>query len=246
MSAGESAASRVEAMGNLIPLALAAAFYPTLLAVVVIILTRPNPARLLAAFLIGGMLTSVLVGLIVLAIIETSGAVGSDSSHSISPAIDIVAGSISLAIAFLVGTGRPLPFANRRARRKAAKADATAQDEAKDPWTQRILGRDSLGLAFGLGIVLDLPSVWYLAALKDIAHAENSTADDIALVLLFNVIMFALIEIPLVFYLVAPERAAARVARFDSWARSHLRQIGATVAAVIGVYLLINGIAGLA
>jgi hypothetical protein len=233
-------------MGNLIPLALAAAFYPTLLAVVVIILTRPNPARLLAAFLIGGMLTSVAVGLIVLAIIESSGAVGSNSSHSISPTIDIIVGLLSLALAFLIATGRPLPFAERRAARKAGKAESEAEGEAKDPWTQRILKRDSLGLAFGLGIILDLPSVWYLAALKDIAHADNSTAHDVALVVLFNVIMFALIEIPLVFYVLAPERAAARVARFDSWARGHLRQIGATVAAVIGAYLLINGIAGLA
>ena len=38
-------------MGNLVPLALAAAFLSTTLAVVVIIFTRPNPARLLAAFL---------------------------------------------------------------------------------------------------------------------------------------------------------------------------------------------------
>lgn len=231
-------------MGDLVPLALAAAFYPTLLAVVVIILTRPNPARLLAAFLIGGMATSIAVGLAVLAIIEGSGVVGGGSSHSISPAIDLVVGLMSLALAFMIATGRPLPFAERRASRKAAKAAPAV--EAKDPWTQRILGRDSLALAFGLGIVLDLPSVWYLAALKDIAKAGNSTGHDIALVLLFNVIMFALIEIPLVCYLVAPQSSAARVARFDEWTRSHLRQIGATVAAVIGVYLTINGIAGLA
>ena len=40
-------------------------------------------------------------------------------------------------------------------------------------------------------------------------------------------------------------RAAAAVARFDAWTRSHMRQIGATVAAVVGVYLVANGLAGL-
>jgi hypothetical protein len=230
-------------MGNLLPLALAAAFYPTLLAVVVIILTRPNPARLLAAFLVGGLATSLVVGLVVLAVIESSGAVDSGSSRSISPTIDVIVGVLSLVLAFMVASGRPLPFADRRAKRKAAKATPEAQ--SKDPWTQRVLGRDSLVLAFGLGIVLDLPSVWYLAALKDIAAAGNSTGTDVLLVLLFNVIMFALIEIPLVCYLIAPERSAARVARFDEWAHSHMRQIGVGVATVIGTYLLLDGIAGL-
>ena len=69
-------------MGNLVPLALAAAFYPTTLAVVVIIFTRPNPARLLGAFLIGGLTTSVLVGLGVLALIKGSGVVGGSSSRT--------------------------------------------------------------------------------------------------------------------------------------------------------------------
>ena len=231
-------------MGNLVPLALAAAFYPTTLAVVVIIFTRPNPARLLAAFLIGGLTTSVLVGLGVLALIKGSGVVGAGSSHSISPTIDTIAGLLSLALAYLLATGRPLPFADRRARRKSAKATAGA--EPKDPWSKRMLERDSLAVAFGLGILIDLPSVWYLAALKDIAEAGHSTGADIALVLLFNAIMFVLVEVPLAFYLLAPERAAAAAARFDEWSRSHMRQIGATVATVIGTYLLINGIVGLA
>jgi hypothetical protein len=36
-------------MGNLLVLALAAAVYPTLLAIVIVVLGRPRPARLLAA-----------------------------------------------------------------------------------------------------------------------------------------------------------------------------------------------------
>ncbi len=57
--------------------------------------------------------------------------------------------------------------------------------------------------------------------------------------------MFALIEIPLVFYLLAPERSAAAVARFAAWTHAHARQIGAWVAGVIGAYLVISGIVDL-
>jgi hypothetical protein len=213
---------------------------------VILILTRPQPVRLLAAFLVGGMATSVIVGLIVLTAIDGSGAVEGSTGKSVSPAIDIVVGLLSLALAFAVATGRDLPFADRRAARKQAKAAAAADAESKDPWTQRILTRDSLWLAFGLGIVLDLPSVWYLAALKDIAEGSHPQGTEIALILVFNLIMFALIEIPLVCYLIAPERSAAAVARFDAWAHGHMRQIGASVAAVLGAYLLLSGIADLA
>ena len=231
-------------MGNLVPLALAAAFYPTTLAVVVIIFTRPNPARLLGAFLIGGLTTSVLVGLGVLALIKGSGVVGGSSSHSISPTIDVIAGLLSLSLAFLVATGRPLPFAGRRAERKSAKANATA--EPKDPWSKRMLERDSLAVAFGLGILIDLPSVWYLAALKDIAEAWSLDGRRRR--------SGAALQRDHVRPGRGPTRllsAGARAGRgsggaLRQWSRSHLRQIGAVVATVIGAYLLINGIVGLA
>ncbi len=41
--------------------------------------------------------------------------------------------------------------------------------------TQRVLTRDSSWLVFVLGIVLNLPGVWYLIALKDIGLSEYRT-----------------------------------------------------------------------
>ena len=38
--------------------------------------------------------------------------------------------------------------------------------------TQRVLTRDSSWLVFVLGIVLNLPGVWYLIALKDIGLSD--------------------------------------------------------------------------
>lgn len=229
--------------GKLIVLALAAAFYPTLLAVVILIITRPQPARLLLGFLIGGMLTSVTVGFVLLRAIEGTGTLSDGSGGTLSPAIDLILGCLSLAIAFVLATGRESGLVERTARRKELKAKP--EKPAKDPWTKRILERGSVPLAVMLGVALDLPSVWYLAALKDIAHANHSTGQDLVSILVFNVIMFALIEIPLVYYLVTPDRAAATVARFDAWARGHMRQIGVSVTTVIGLYLIANGLAGL-
>ena len=209
---------------------------------VIIILTRPAPVRLLFAFLIGGMATSIVVGFIVLKVIDGTGIAEGNTGRSVGPGIDIAVGVLSLALAFLLATGRELPFAQRRAARKQRRDEKKAREDAKDPWTQRILGRDSLWLAFALGVVLDLPSVWYLAALKDIAQANHEVPTELAMILTFNVIMFALIEIPLVCYLLAPERSAAAVKRFADWGHANARMIGAWVAGLIGAYLVIEGI----
>ncbi len=228
-------------LGKLLILALGAAFYPTLLAVVLFVLTRPNPVRLLAAFLVGAALTSISVGLVILYALNTSGAI-TESNHSVSPVIDLVAGALSLILAFLVATGRDAPIrARRRARKEAKRSDR----ERADPWTKRLLSRGSTRLAFALGVVLDLPSVWYLTALNQIAKSDYSTGVDVLLIVGFNAVMFALVEIPLVLYLVAPDRAAARVAQLNDSLRGHGRQIGVGVAGIVGVYLVANGLAGL-
>ena len=226
-------------MGKLILLALAAAFYPTLLAIVILILTRPQPVRLLTAFYVGAVITSVGVGLAILFALEGSGVIDS-SPHGVSPAIDLVVGLLGLLMAFGLARGYDRRFAERRRAKRTA-----AGDDQRDPWTTRMLGKDSLWIAFGLGIVLDLPSVWYLAALKEIDANNYGVATDVLLVLLFNFLMFLLVEVPLAFYLVAPERAQSMVARLDSALKSHGRQLGIFVAAIVGAYLFVDGLAGL-
>jgi len=212
---------------------------------VIIILTRPQPVRLLLAFLIGGMATSIVVGFVLLKLIDGTGIATGSTGRSVGPGIDIAVGLASLALAWVAATGRELPFAERRAARKRKREQKKALEEPKDPWTKRILGRDSLWLAFALGIVLDLPSVWYLAALKDIAEGNHGVTLELGQILIFNLIMFALIEVPLICYLLAPERSAAAVDRFAAWGHANARRIGAWVAGVIGVYLVISGIVDL-
>jgi MFS family permease len=235
-------------MGRILLLALAAAVYPTLLAIVLLILTRPHPIRLFTGYLIGGMAMSVSVGLLILGFADTSN-LSTGSSSSPSPWIDAFLGIALLAVSFALATGRDLPGSERRARHKARKAEEEAAAAAgiapKESSAKRMMAHDSILLAVALGVVLSLPSVWFLAALKDIDGGGYSTASAVGLVLLFNLIMFALIEIPLAFYLLTPERAAAAVARFDGWTRSHARHIGVWATGIAGAYLAIEGILGI-
>jgi hypothetical protein len=223
-------------MASVVLLALAAAFYPTLLAIVLVVLGRPRPARLLVAYLIGGLIVSIAAGCVVVFALKGAG-VGSGSKKTLSPAVDIAAGAVSLLLALLLVSGRdPRPDRLKKSR------DA---EPGHDSWTRRAVGRDSLKMAFVLGLVLDLPSVWYLVALKDIAVDHHSAAVRLGAILVFNVIMFALVEIPLIAYLLYPERARAAVGRLNAWLHGHVRQIAEALAGGIGAYLVVKGVAAL-
>ena len=225
-------------MGEIFLLAVAAAFYPTLLAIVILILSRPKPVRLLAAYLAGGMLVSVGIGCAIVFALE---GVGPPGKRTADPVVDIVVGTVSILVAWTLATGRdprPARLKNRRERARAA-------GRRRDPWTTRALSHDSVVVAFVLGIVLDLPSVWYLVALKDISEAGHPAAVDVLLIVAFNLIMFVLIEVPLVAYLVAPERAAAAVSQFNTWLHANARRIGVVIAGGVGLYLAARGISNL-
>ena len=222
-------------MASILPLALAAAVYPTLLAGVIVLLAREKPAPLLAGFLAGGVLISVAAGLII--VFALGGAVSTKNQNSASPTIDLIAGILSFVLAGVLwyrkrggsGTGR----------------GAAKEKKNGESWTQRKLQAGSPWVAFGAGIVLNLPGIWYLDALKDIAKADDGTTATILWVLLFVAIMFTLAEVPLVGYAVSPDGTRVRVEQFRGWLSDNARTIATWVAVVIGVYLTIKGIGGL-
>jgi Sap-like sulfolipid-1-addressing protein len=222
-------------MAQVVVLALAAAVYPTLLAGVIVILARPRPVRKLVGFLLGGMTISIAAGIAIVSSLRGSGAVAGTSDVT-KPAVDIVAGVASLGIAWAVWRGHLARVAAWRRRRRPRKPGPR--------WTDRALGRSSGLVAFMVGVVLNLPGIWYLAALTDIAAADISFAEELFLIVLFNVIMFLLVEIPLAFYLIDEERARRLVDAGSRWARAHSAQLGIGVACVVGVWLVAKGIVG--
>jgi hypothetical protein len=93
--------------------------------------------------------------------------------------------------------------------------------------------------------VLDLPGLWYLIGLKKIAEGGYSDAAAAALVIGFNVIMFAFVEVPLVGFLVAPERTNALVEKFNAWLHQNIRHLLAWLALAVAAYLIVRGLIGL-
>jgi Sap, sulfolipid-1-addressing protein len=69
-------------------------------------------------------------------------------------------------------------------------------------------------------------------------------SSQVGALLVFNVIAFAFVELPLVAYLLAPDRTRSLMAALNDWIRSRRRRGAAAVLAVVGCVLLVAGIAG--
>jgi len=214
-------------LAEIFVLAVASAVYPTLLAVVIVILNRPQPRRLLTFFLAGAALVSLAIGLTAVFVLDTSSV--HRAARHVSGPIYIVAGTLALLVGGVLY-------------RQPHRPDPEQKQDKGPSLSQRALSRDSSRIAFVLGIVLDLPSIFYLVGLKDIALAGYTAVQKVLLVVCFNAIMFSLIEVPLIALAVSPELTQRRIQNFDGWLRSHGRRLASSVALCLGVYLVGRGV----
>jgi hypothetical protein len=222
---------------EILPLALGSAIYPTLLALVVLIIGRPNPRRLLLGFLCGALTTSLAIGCAIVFGLTSSNAVGG-SDHTVGPGVNFVVAGLMLLLLWILATDRDRGLRERRARKKEARAG-----DDRDPLSQRLLARDSVWIAFVVGMALNLPGALYLVALKDIAAADLPTSQAVLYIVLYNLIMFQWAEIPLIGYAIAPERTEAAVKSFNDWIGAHTRKIAMTLCVAAAGYLIARGLA---
>jgi hypothetical protein len=109
---------------------------------------------------------------------------------------------------------------------------------------QRLVNGRSLWVAGVAGLGIALPSVDYLAALAIILASGAAASTQVGALLMFNVVAFALVEIPLLAYLLAPAKTRAAMGSLNEWIRSRRRIEVATLLAGVGCVLLIVGLAG--
>jgi Sap-like sulfolipid-1-addressing protein len=226
-------------MGQIVLLALAAAVFPTLIACVAVMISRPEPRGLLLAFYLGGLIASLTSGVVVLALFSAGNAVLGSTSSTPSPGTSIVAGLVSLVLSWLMASPRGRGLLDRWRSRHSRRN----QKKQGPSWAERHLDRANARVAFVVGAAINLPGPFYLLALGDMATDGYSTAEQLGLVVLFNAIMFLLVEVPLLGYLVQPEQTAKRVASFATWLNANgLRVMGWLVGAV-GAGLIVQGLA---
>jgi hypothetical protein len=204
-------------------MAIAVSMEPFRVGMTALMLNRPRPALQLLAFLAGGFAMAATVGLVVLFAFQPGLL---RSAHFTLPKVQIVIGALALLVAALLAT-RVVP---------APKLPARARGLAFGP---------SLWVAGVAGLGIALPSIDYLAVLAVIVASGAARSTQVGALLVFNVVAFTLVELPLVAYLLAPDRTRALMTSLNDWIQSRRRRGVAAVLVAVGCVLLGAGIAGL-
>lgn len=211
-------------------------FWPLLLVVVVLALRTNHPQRILCSFWVGGMLTSVSVGAALVFALQGSPLMSGNDLPS-APWVDIVAGALALVAALV------LHHIGRRNALRPARPEKSTRDGRSSEWIQHLVERGG-PLAFVGGIVATiLPAPLAIIAMADIAQLGYSTGGALLLIILFYVVMFTFVEVPIIGYVVSPEATAARVTTFEAWLTRNLVQIGVWALTIFGSVEIVRGIA---
>ncbi|MEO3758971.1 GAP family protein [Mycobacterium sp. B14F4] len=207
----------------LLVMAVAVSFEPFRLGMTVLMLNRPRPVLQLLAFLGGGFTMGVTVGLVVLFAVRSA----VSPAQFTLPRVQIAIGVLALLTAAVIAVPATRP------RRRLDRIPG---------WARRLAHGRSLWVAGMAGLGIALPSIDYLAALAVIAASGLDTATQIGALVTFNAVAFALVEVPLLAYLVAPARTQASMTSLHGWLRSRRRRDVAALLAAFGCVLLVVGV----
>jgi len=225
-----------------------------LLAVVLVILTRPRPRPLLWAFWLSALVVSCGVSSIVLAVFRAKGTILGTTSTTVSPTVYLVVGVIAVGVAVFAATKRGRELIGRELERTQS-----AEPRAKGGLAERVqvkaaevksradeaMQQGSVWVAILVGVFLGAPSPFSLAAVGLMVRNGYGLLTQLVLILVFALITYLVVEIPIVSYAVSPDGTASRVEAFSTWLGTHKIQAVAAVAAVVGVVLIVKGLSSL-
>jgi hypothetical protein len=217
---------------TLLVMAAAVSLEPFRVGMTILMINRPQPLLHLLTFLAGGFAMGLSVGVIVLFVLRP--ALG--SVHFTLPRVQIVVGAVVLVNAALVASGWV---------RRSHGDGLMRRVEPVAARIRQLLENRSLWAAGIAGLGIALPSVDYLAALALIVATGATAATQFGALVAFNVVAFALVELPLVCYAITPERTRAALSRVHEWLRSRGRREIAALLAVVGCVLVGVGVAAL-
>jgi hypothetical protein len=224
-------------MADVFVIAVLASLDAGLLAAAVVLLGRPQPARQLLAFLIGCMGLSIIFGLVTVFALHGSKLVR-HPDPTVSAVIEIAAGALLLVVALAVLFGRNVQWRPRRRRHDPRRPE-------RQSLSDRAVGHDSLWIAWAAGALYSAPGAYYVAGLALLVKLDQPIATDAVAIVGFNLVMFAFIELPLLGFVVAPERARTLTEKLNGWMTRHKRTLITVVAGIGGLYLLITGLSAL-
>jgi hypothetical protein len=210
-------------------LAVLAAISPTALLLAAVYLGSAQPRRTILAYLAGALLMSAVIGIVILVAVRAGGFSLPQHRH------DRYGLRLGLGI-LLVLIGLVL------LRRKPKTADP---DRPQKGIMARLMASPAPYTAFLAGILVFAPGVTFIAAIQVVATASADLSLTAAGLVVIVVINVALVWLPLLAYLAAPDPTTRHLTAFNAWLRRNGRTILSGAVVIAGIILTVNGIAGL-
>jgi Sap, sulfolipid-1-addressing protein len=239
---------------RIVLLGFAAAVYPQLLAVVLVILALPRSRRLLLVCCGAGLITSVAVNVGIFAVFRSRGTVAGVSESRLGAGAYLGIGAIAILIALLIGTaaGRGVLARGRRVRPQDDSAAVAATAGGARSALTKLRARADVALNDGslvvagiTGALLAAPGPFDFLAAGHLARDGRGWIEAVVAIVVFALLKFALIEIPSVAYLVDPDGTAARVGWLSRWMQANKFLTTAAFVGVLGLVLVGRGVAAL-
>jgi hypothetical protein len=225
---------------------LVVAMDPVRIGITALLLSRARPVLNLFVFWLGGIAAGIAVAILVLLWQR-------DFALSVMRVlVSAVSGPTVAHIQVAVGVLAVVVAARMWARQRApvsVTGDETlvaALQQNTSTRTNRLsisdrLQSGSLAVAFVAGLALATPPVEYLAALITILASTATTSAQVGAALMFTLVAFTVVEVPLISYLTTPAKTLAVVQRLNDWASAHRQAIPAVVIGAVGVVLMVTG-----
>lgn len=207
-----------------VPTALAASFSPTTLVIVAGLLARERARLLSLTFLAAAASLTLLIGFLVVTVLAGTEFDDRQRHPTAPPVLDIVLGAAAVALAVVIWRRTP------RAKSKDKKPS---------------LREPRLTTALVLGLVVGTPSPMYLLALHSISQGKPAAGVRALSVILIAAVVLLAAEVPILTYLIAPERTHSALRAANIWLARNGRVIAAAAAGGVGCYFMIKGIVGL-
>jgi len=208
--------------------ALLGAISPTALVVSAVFLASASPRRTALFFLFGAALTTVLMAIILFLVLRAGG-LSQPSERQPRYGLRLGLGLLALGVSLVLARRKPRP----------------PDPDKKPNLVMRMATRPAPRAAFAVGVLLFTPSITYVAAVQVIATSNADTAMVVLGLALVAAIDAMFAWLPLVLFLAAPEATTRRLKELDGWLHLHGRNLLVAAAAIAGLVLVADGIAGL-
>jgi hypothetical protein len=242
---------------------------PIRMGLALVLVTRRRPALNLLAFWVGGILAGVVVatGALVLArdiAIPVIQAGVSTFEHLRSNIVILSGGRLHITLGVIALLAVLVLSARQRAREKTLAevgvGDMSSVALAPRPTTpiarmgarahemlnnQDMAKYGSLVPAFVVGLASTAPPIETVTSLTIIMASKAAVFEQFSAFLFFIVLVLTVIEIPLLGYLVMPERTHALMARVQDWVGIYGRKLAQGLLVVMGLVGVVQGLVSL-